>query len=322
MRIKRHIKKCIIVLAVFMTAGIAGCDVLHDDLDQCDLFLRFRYDYNMANEDWFTEQVEEVKVFVFDAKGRYLQTLAESGDALKRPGYRMLVPYRLKGCTAIVWAGKTDKFYSLPVMAEGDPVDKLTLKYEPENNISSNHLDALWHSGPLQMFSLESISNTETVSLLRNTNDITLSITRGDGLTDISKYDIKLVGANGSYDHKNIFGDINKDIIYYPCSEENDAKIPFKAQLHTLRFVKGSNMSFSITEKSSGKSIDIGGQAVINLIDYLLKSKPDTMGEQEYLDRRYQWDINIRIGDKEENGYIALCITINNWTYWFQPTDI
>ena len=196
-----------IILAVSLMAGITGCDVLHDDLSQCDLFLRFRYDYNMANEDWFTEQVEEVKIFVFDAKGRYLQTLTENGDALKRPDYRMPVPYRMKGCTAIVWAGKTDKFYSLPVMTAGDPVDKLTLKYEPENNISSNHLDALWHSGPLQMFSPEGISNTETVSLLRNTNDITLSITRGDGLTDMSKYDIKLVGANGSYDHKNNFGD-------------------------------------------------------------------------------------------------------------------
>ena len=54
----------------------------------------------------------------------------------------------------------------------------------------------------------------------------------------------------------------------------------------------------------------------------MLKSKPETMGDQEYLDRRYQWDINIRIGDKKENGYIALSITINNWTYWFQPTDM
>ena len=41
-----------IILAVSLMAGITGCDVLHDDLSQCDLFLRFRYDYNMANEDW------------------------------------------------------------------------------------------------------------------------------------------------------------------------------------------------------------------------------------------------------------------------------
>ena len=44
----------------------------------------------------------------------------------------------------------------------------------------------------------------------------------------------------------------------------------------------------------------------------MLMSKPEMMGDQEYLDRRYEWDINIRIGDKEENGYIALSITILN----------
>ncbi len=303
-------------------AGITGCDVLHDDLSQCDLFLEFRYDYNLANEDWFAEQVEEVKVFVFDTNGKYIRTFSESGDILKNADYRMLLPYHLKGCTAVVWAGKTDKFYSLPEMAAGDPIDKLTLKYEPENGKSGSHLDALWHSGPLQMFSPENTSNTETVSLLRNTNDVAISITRGSTSVDISEYDVQLVGANGSYDHKNNFADVAGNIIYYPCSEEEDDKTHLRAQLHTLRFVKGADMAFSITEKSSGKSIDIGGQAIINPIDYLLMSKPETMDGQEYLDRRYLWDINIRIGDKADNGYIALCITINGWTYWFQPTDI
>ena len=28
-----------------MAAGITSCDVFHDDLDKCDLFLEFRYDY-------------------------------------------------------------------------------------------------------------------------------------------------------------------------------------------------------------------------------------------------------------------------------------
>lgn len=310
------------ILAVFMMAGIAGCDVLHDDLSQCDLFLKFRYDYNLANEDWFTGQVEEVKVFVFDAEGKYVQTFSENSDVLKSPDYRMLLPYRLKGCTAVVWAGKTERFYSLPEMAAGDPIDKLTLKYEPENGKSNGHLDALWHSGPLQMFAAGNISNTETVSLLRNTNDVAISITRGNTPADISEYDIKLVGANSTYDHKNGFGNANKEIIYYPCPEENGSKASLQVQLHTLRFVKGADMAFAITEKSSGKSIDIGGQAVINLVDYLLMSGPETMEGQEYLDRRYLWDINIRIGDKADNAYTALCITINNWTYWFQPTDI
>ena len=73
-----------------MAAGITGCDVFHDDLDQCDLFLEFRYDYNMVNEDWFADQVEEVKVYVFDAEGKYLQTFIEKGNPLKNTDYRML----------------------------------------------------------------------------------------------------------------------------------------------------------------------------------------------------------------------------------------
>ena len=323
MGIKRHIKKYKIILAAFIVAGITGCDVLHDDLDQCDLFLKFRYDYNMANEDWFAEQVEEVKVFVFDTQGKYIQTLTDNGHSLKSPDYRMLIPYRLKGCTAVVWAGKTDKFYQLPTMDTGDPINKLTLKYEPENNISKNHLDALWHSGPLLMFSSENISNTENVSLVRNTNDITIGITRGNNPVDASKYDIQLITANNFYDYKNNVGESSKNIIYHPCSvEEEDSKTALQTRLHTLRFIKDADTTFSITEKASGKTIDIGGKTTINLIDYLLMSKPEMMGDQEYLDRRYEWDINIRIGDKEENGYIALSITINNWTYWFQPTDM
>ena len=131
-----------------------------------------------------------------------------------------------------------------------------------------------------------------------------------------------MIAANSIYDYKNNFGDGNKNIIYHPCADEEDNKLSLQTRLHTLRFVKDVAMPFSITEQTSGKAIDIGGETTINLIDYLLKSKPETMGDQEYLDRRYQWDINIRIGDKKENGYIALSITINNWTYWFQPTDM
>ena len=87
MGIKRHIKKYKIILAAFIVAGITGCDVFHDDLDQCDLFLKFRYDYNMANKDWFAEQVEEVKVFVFDTQGKYIQAFTENGHSLKSPDY-------------------------------------------------------------------------------------------------------------------------------------------------------------------------------------------------------------------------------------------
>lgn len=324
MRIFNHIERFVMLLAVFLAAGMGGCDVLHDDRSECDLYLRFRYDYNLAHEDWFADQVEAVKVFLFSTEGKYLQTLTESGDVLKNPVYRMPIPYRLRGCTAVVWAGKTERFYSLPALSAGDPIEKLTLKYEPGGNVSSNHLDALWHSGPQPLFTEGYTGDTETASLVRNTNDVTVSISRGNTPLDMSAFDIVIKSADGAYNYKNELADITRPITYRSCTGEPDAGETSKqySRLHTLRFVKGSNLSISITERSTGKAIDIGGGTQVALIDYLLRSKPEGMGDQEYLDRRYLWEIHIRLGEGAKDAYLALSITINNWVYWFYPTDL
>lgn len=328
------IKRYLFLLAAFLAAGVGmgGCDVLHDDLSECDLFLRFRYDYNLAREDWFADQVGVVKVFLFNAEGKYLQTLTESGSALKKPGYRMPIPYRLRGCTAVVWAGKTGQFYSLPAMSSGDPIEKLTLKYEPAGDTSNNHLDTLWHSGPLPLFAKGYTGDTETASLVRNTNDVIVSVSRGNTPLDVSAFDIVIRSADGAYNYKNELSDTNRPITYRPCSEEvtpdageeTDAGnvSPLSGRLHTLRFVKGSDITFSITDRATGKAVDIGGSTQIDLIDYLLRSKPEGMGDQEYLDRRYLWDIRIGLGEGTDTAYLALSITINNWVYWFYPTDL
>ena len=74
------------VLATLFMAGFSGCDVLHDDLSDCELTLQFRYDYTMEGKDLFTEQVQEVKVFIFDDNGKFLREFIESGEPLKATG--------------------------------------------------------------------------------------------------------------------------------------------------------------------------------------------------------------------------------------------
>lgn len=319
MKLSKHTQKYLIALAVLLTAGLSACDVLHDDLSGCDLYLKFRYDYNLDNEDRFAEQVEEVKIFVFDESGAFLGQFGESGGALKQDGYRMRIPYELKGCRAVVWAGKTDRFYSLPVLAVGDPMERLTLEYGPENDVSDKRLDPLWHAGPVTMEFPEDGGTVQTVSLVRNTNDVAVGLTRGDAPVGVSDFVIEITGANGAYDYKNAFAGNPRRITYRPCPETTTGET---ARLHTMRFVKGSDVSLAVRSVSSGRAIDIGGNTEIDLIEYLLKSKPDGMNDQEYLDRQYEWDVDIRLGDKSDNGYLALSITINGWTYWFHPIDM
>ena len=154
---------------------------------------------------------------------------------------------------------------------------------------------------------------------MRNTNDVAVGLTRGDAPVGVSDFVIEITGANGAYDYRNAFAGNPRRITYRPCPETTTGET---ARLHTMRFVQGSDVSLAVRSVSSGRAIDMGGNTEIDLIDYLLKSKPDGMDGQEYLDRRYEWEVDIRLGDRADNGYIALSIKINGWTYWFHPIDM
>lgn len=306
------------LMLFLLVALLCGCDVLHDDLSRCDLFLKFRYDYNLSYEDWFTRQVDEVQVFIFDKEGNYIQKLTESGPALAAPNYRMQIPYEMKEYMMVVWAGRTEEDYHVPELAIGDPIEKLILQYEPKNNLSAHKIAPLWHSGPHKMTFPEEEGTLQTVSLVRNTNDVNISISSTSGTLPVTNFDITLKGANGGYDHKNNFLEEIPEITYIPSGSDATQQSP-TAQLYTMRLIEGSPTLLSVTEKSSGKKIQIGGNNEIDLTEWLLKEKPVGMNPQEYLDRRYIWDIALSY---DAQTYMAVSIIINGWTYWFHNTDL
>ena len=89
---------------------------------------------------------------------------------------------------------------------------------------------------------------------MRNTNDITIGIIRGNNPVDASKYDIQLITANNFYDYKNNVGESSKNIIYHPCSvEEEDSKTALQTRLHTLRFIKDADTLFLSPKKRQEK---------------------------------------------------------------------
>ena len=292
---------------------LAASSCTKEDNSMCDLYLKFRYDYNMASEDLFSKQVEQVKVFIFDTAGKYVNCICENGEALKGAGYRIKIPYEMYGYTIIVWAGHTEPFYTIPEMEVGDPVEKLTLQYKPEGNTCQQKIDDLWHSGPIVMAFNEENSTTQTVSLLRNTNDINVQLTDKNGTTRTGEFKIKITSPNGAYNHKDQYMPGNPVISYHPYgySEISGSK----AQLRSLRLIEGDQAMLTVTNQE-GKPVNIGGMTAINLVDYLLKSTPAGMGTQEYLDRCYLWDISLII----ENSQV-MSITINGWVHWFHYVE-
>lgn len=294
----------------------SSCKALHDDLSDCDFYLRFVYDYNMERQDLFSGQVTEVQVFVFDPQGGYIRTLTEKGDALRQPGYRMHIPYDLKGSTFVVWAGKTGDYYTLPDLQAGDPITKLVLSYDRQRELHNAKLDPIWHSGPSLMTFPDEGQTTQTASLVRTTNDLRVALRdKNSEPVDPARFDIILHGANNAYDHTHALFESCMPLTYTSCPE---ASSPTEAWLYTMRLLQGNTMQFSVIEKTTGRFVTIAGERFADLTPYLLRSKPDGMEDQEYLDRRYEWDITL---DIDQTSYLALSITINGWKHWFQGAD-
>lgn len=312
---KKYINTVLRGVILLQALVLTSCNVLHDDLSDCNLFLKFRYDYNLTYEDWFGQQVEEVKVFIFDKQGRFVDMYSQTALTISSPGYKMQIPYQYKDYNVIVWAGKTDRDYILSPLGIGDPMENLALHYTPENNLSSHHIAPLWHSGPHKMIFPDAGGVEQTISLVRNTNDFNISIVSANTVKSVADYEITIKGANGSYDHKN---DFPKGIPAITYTSTGNAQLQ-AADIYTMRLVEGAALRISAKEKASGKYILIEGKTDADLIELLLKTKPEQMPLQEYLDRRYIWDISLGY---DEGSHMAIYITINGWTHWFHNTDL
>ena len=59
---------------------LTSCDMFHEDLPECRLFVKFKYDYNMLFTDAFHTQVDKVELYVFDKDGKFLFSQVEEGD--------------------------------------------------------------------------------------------------------------------------------------------------------------------------------------------------------------------------------------------------
>lgn len=272
----------------------------------------------MQNKDLFAEQVEQVAVFVFDSNHKYMATCQESGAALKRNGYKMVFPYTLKDCVMVTWAGKTDQYYALPDMKMGDSIEKLTLIFAPNHYISNEGIDPIWYSGPAITTFAEDGGFAQTVNLIRDTNDITFKLKDRAGKTlDPTQYEVKIQSPNGGYDYRNNYLSNNPILTHFPHSYLGD--VDHSSLFRMMRLVDGDNALLSIIEKKTGRVVSIGSQTSINLIDFFAETVPNDMSLQEYLDRRYEWDITLNI---DTDSYLAVCINVNGWIKWFDKVDM
>ena len=62
---------CYVVLGILLMGSgiVVSCDSFNEDLPECRLLVKFKYDYNMEFADAFHAQVDKVELYIFDKTG-------------------------------------------------------------------------------------------------------------------------------------------------------------------------------------------------------------------------------------------------------------
>ena len=309
----RHIAMWFVLIGSLI---MTSCDSFNEDLLECRLFVKFKYDYNMEFADAFHSQVDKVELYVFDKDGKFLFRQTEEGSILATGNYLMEVELPVGEYQFLAWAGAHDSYDITSLQAGVSSIADLKLQLKREETlIIDKELEPLWYGEINNVDFTGTTDQTEVINLIKDTNKVRF-VFQGSNEdswgVDVNAYTYEIIESNGYLAHDNsLLGDDNLSFRPYHIEQKNLAA--GIVELNTMRFLANRNARFVVTEKATGKKV-----FNINLTDFLVMTKIEghNMSAQEYLDRESEYKIVFFFADNDP--WLVLQININGWTWYFQ----
>lgn len=309
-----------IALSVFIVASslMTSCDSFNEELPECRLLVRFKYDYNMLFTDAFHTQVDKVELYVFDKEGKYLFKQTEEGKMLATGNYRMAVNLPVGEYQFMAWAGARDSYDITPLIPGVSDIADLRLQLKREESLIITHkLESLWYGEMNHVAFTGTTNQTEVINLIKDTNKIRFifqGYSDADWNLDMNAYDYEILESNGHLAHDNSL--LDDDILsFHPYYMEQRNPSLAAVELNTMRLMEDRQTRLVITEKATGKKV-----FNINLIDYFAMTdmEGNHWGVQEYLDRQDEYRIIFFFAESPSDSWLAMQISINGWTHLIQ----
>ena len=270
--------------------------------------------------DAFASQVNRVDVFVFDKDGTFVMKKSEQGETLGGGSYRMPLPLPAGEYRIAAWAGMSDDFEMPEPVAGKTTLEDLTVRMKREESLVHNKaLNPLWYGGVQAVSFTGRQEQTETVSLIKDTNKFRFILQKsgpGEEL-DINDCLFEIRADNGYYDWNNDL--LDDDMISYrPYYLEKVEDVGIVVEMNTMRLLEHKKVYLTLTRKSDGKEL-----MKIDLIPYLLLTKMEghNIPAQEYLDRQSEYAI-VFFYNPELLNFLSTKIVINGWTIWLKGEDL
>ena len=284
---------CLLLLLVLFS-----CTSIDETLPECRLYVRFRYD---------------------DKDGTFVIKKSEQGETLGG-SYRMPLPLPAGEYRIAAWAGMSDDFEMPEPVAGKTTLEELTVRMKREESLVHNKaLNPLWYGGVQAVSFTGRQEQTETVSLIKDTNKFRFILQKsgpGEEL-DINDCLFEIRADNGYYDWNNDL--LDDDMISYrPYYLEKVEDVGIVVEMNTMRLLEHKKVYLTLTRKSDGKEL-----MRIDLIPYLLLTKMEghNIPAQEYLDRQSEYAI-VFFYNPELLNFLSTKIVINGWTIWLKGEDL
>ena len=306
---------CLLLLLVLFS-----CTSIDETLSECQLYVSFRYDYNMEFTDAFATQVNRVDVFVFDKDGTFIMKKSEQGKTLGSGSYRMQLQLPIGEYRIATWAGMSDAFEMPEPVAGKSTLEDLTVNMKREESLIHNKvLEPLWY-GEIQTVNFTGKQEqTETVRLIKVTNKFRFILQKSGPGEELDMNDclFEIRADNGYYDWNNDL--LDDDMIsYQPYHLEKVEDVGIVAEMNTMRLLEHKKVYLTLTRKSDSKEL-----MKVDLIPYLLLTKMEghNIPAQEYLDRQSEYAI-VFFYNPELLNFLSTKIMINGWTIWLKGEDL
>lgn len=341
--------------------GLSSCSIMTEDYDNCpwELYVNFKYDYNIDRADMFRDHVGGVTLYVFDDAGKLVErrevTNAGDGGVLKDYNYKMQFTdlpagkYTLyamamqKGYDEAI--GTRGAKYRRTEPLPGETADKLLVRLDRADNADADGFHAVENEGmPMDTLwmSLGAVDVTveakekyspvyATIPLIRDTKRLTLTLRQIDKPTEIGTddFDIYITDANGLVHHDNTIEDDGK-LKYTPYAEwqtEEDINATDKrnvvhAELNFNRLIDHNDADKDARLVVVNKKT---GKKVadINLPAFLAQGRDAfsyyNYTPQEYLDRQHAYYLDLFLNGGE---WIYMDLKVLSWSVRIQNTDL
>lgn len=343
-------------LVLSLLTTLASCGLVRDDLPPCPnprLALRFVYNYNMEYANAFPNQVHCLTVYFFDANGEllYIDTITDP-ELLSDEDWRLYPKLEPGDYHVVAYGGmacEDASFYQAGNFPEGTHYTNLHVQLDPvalsdpDKRMLHNHF-----YGSLDLHVDGDDDKTETVEMMRNTNNIHIAIQNENVSEPIDHNDFifEITDDNNDFAHDNSLMKTGV-ITYSPWLKENRSTAPSLSdvnqapsdeagtdqQFHAAvaHFTTSRLMDISGTPKETSTTLNIhkadgtGTVFSIPLVKYMLMFKnsgagqaTSAMPDQEYLDRENTWNFVFFIKD---GFWVQTHLIINDWEVRLNNTD-